>query len=48
MEEIGAFARPANLPSIGVLEKAGFRFVRYEPQLERNRYVITSHEWHRL
>ena len=48
MEEIGAFARPANTPSIGVLEKAGFRFVRYEPKLERNRYAITSREWHRL
>jgi ribosomal-protein-alanine N-acetyltransferase len=45
MEEIGAFARPANTPSIGVLEKAGFRFVRYEPKLERNRYVIRSSEW---
>jgi ribosomal-protein-alanine N-acetyltransferase len=45
MDEIGAFARPANTPSIGVLEKAGFRFVRYEPKLERNRYVISSSEW---
>jgi len=45
MDEIGAFARPANTPSIGVLEKAGFRLVRYEPRLERNRYAITSREW---
>jgi ribosomal-protein-alanine N-acetyltransferase len=47
MDEIGAFARPANVPSIGVLEKAGFRFVRYEPKLERNRYVISAAEWRR-
>ena len=45
MDEIGAFARPANAPSIGALEKAGFRFVRHEPKLERNRYVIRSREW---
>jgi [ribosomal protein S5]-alanine N-acetyltransferase len=45
MEEIGAYARSANLPSIGVLTKAGFRFVRYEPKLERNRYVISASEW---
>jgi ribosomal-protein-alanine N-acetyltransferase len=47
MDEIGAFARPANVPSIGVLEKAGFRFVRYEPKLERNRYVISASDWRR-
>ena len=45
MDEIGAFARPANTPSIGVLEKAGFHFVRYEPKLERNRYLINAREW---
>jgi ribosomal-protein-alanine N-acetyltransferase len=46
IDEIYAYARPANTPSIGVIEKAGFRFVRYEPKLERNRYVITPVEWH--
>lgn len=45
LEEIGAYARPANVASIGVLTKAGFRFVRYEPKLERNRYYITSRGW---
>ena len=48
MDEIGAFARPANAPSIGVLEKAGFRFIGYEPKLERNRYAISSSEWRRI
>jgi len=47
MEEIYAYARPANAPSIGVLEKAGFRLVGYEPKLERNRYIVTSREWRR-
>lgn len=37
---IGAFARPANVASIRVLEKVGFRFVEFVPELERNRYAI--------
>ena len=48
MKEIGAYARPANLTSIGILTKARFRFLRYEPKLERNRYVISAREWKRL
>jgi len=48
MEEIGAYARPANVASIGVLTKSGFRLVLYEPKLERNRYVISAREWKRI
>lgn len=45
LELIGAFARPENLASIRVLEKAGFRFLHYEPKLERNRYEIGRDHW---
>ena len=42
LDRIAAFARPDNLASIRVLEKSGFRFLHYEPKLERNRYEITG------
>ena len=39
--EVHAFARPANQPSIRVLEKCGFRFLRHEPSLARHHYLST-------
>jgi len=43
--KIGAFARPQNPASIRVLEKCGFKFLRYEPALERNHYEVLREEW---
>jgi RimJ/RimL family protein N-acetyltransferase len=40
-EEVHAFARPKNEPSIRVLHRSGFRLLRYEPSLERNHYLVT-------
>ncbi|MBN1429114.1 MAG: GNAT family N-acetyltransferase [Anaerolineae bacterium] len=40
LEQIGAFAHPDNHASIRVLEKCGFRYERFEPNLKRNYYVI--------
>ncbi len=45
LRAIGAFAMPQNLASARVLEKCGFRFVRYEPALERNHYEIGLDDW---
>jgi len=45
LDLIGAFARPENLASIRVLEKSGFRFLHYEPKLERNRYEVARKGW---
>ena len=45
LERIGAFARPQNPASVRVLEKCGFRFLRYEPALERNHYEVRRGEW---
>jgi RimJ/RimL family protein N-acetyltransferase len=42
---IGAFASPANLASIRVLEKCGLRFVGYEAALARNRYEVGRQDW---
>ena len=42
---IGAFGRPANLASVRVLEKCGFKLLGYEPRLERNRYEIRRSSW---
>ena len=39
ISEVGAFTRPANLASRTVLLKAGFRYVRYVPELERDQYA---------
>jgi len=43
--QISAFARPENHASIRVLEKCGFRFLRYEPTLERNHYEVRRDDW---
>jgi len=40
--EVNAFAMPENTASIRVLQKSGFTLVRYEPELERNHYVVTA------
>ena len=40
LPSLGAFARPDNAASIRVLEKCGFRLLRYEPALERNHYEL--------
>ena len=40
LPKIDAFAKPKNKASIRVLEKNGFKFVRYEPRLERNHYFV--------
>lgn len=47
LARIGAFARPANVGSIRVLEKAAFRCVGFVPELERNRYAIDRDHWRR-
>jgi len=43
--EIGAFAHQENGASIRVLEKCGFRFLRFEPKLDRNHYLIRRGDW---
>ncbi len=43
--EIGAFAKPENHASIRVLEKCGFKFLRYEPALERNHNEVRLEDW---
>ena len=45
LRELGAFARPENHASIRVLEKCGFKLLRYEPALERNHYEVRRDEW---
>jgi len=45
LPEIGAFAKPENRGSIRVLEKCGFKLLRYEPALERNHYQVRRDEW---
>lgn len=42
---IGAFASPANVASIRVLEKCGFRLLGDEPELARNHYELRRSEW---
>lgn len=42
---IGAFARPDNRASTRVLEKCGFKQLRYEPSLQRNHYEVRREEW---
>ena len=38
---LSAFAMPENVGSVRVLEKCGFKFLRYEPRLERNHYQVS-------
>jgi ribosomal-protein-alanine N-acetyltransferase len=45
LRRIGAFARPANLASIRVLEKCGFKPIGYEPALERSRFELRRADW---
>jgi len=45
LSEVLAFTRPANHGSRRVLEKAGFAFVRYVPELERDRYRVDRRLW---
>jgi ribosomal-protein-alanine N-acetyltransferase len=45
LRKIGAFAKPENHASIRVLEKCGFRFLRYEPVLARNHYEVRREDW---
>jgi RimJ/RimL family protein N-acetyltransferase len=47
LETIGAFTHRENVGAIRVLEKCGFRFTGFEPQLNRNRYRIDRAEWSR-
>ena len=42
LSELHAFAHRDNAASIRVLEKNGFRFLRYEPKLNRNHYLIVK------
>ena len=41
LPQVGAFAASDNRASIRVLEKSGFRFVDFVPELARNRYRAT-------
>ena len=45
LEAIGAFVSTENGASRRVLEKGGFRFMGYEPKLDRDRYEILRGEW---
>jgi RimJ/RimL family protein N-acetyltransferase len=42
---IGAFSHQENRASSRVLEKCGFRFLGYEPKLDRNRYEMRNEWW---
>ena len=43
-ERIAAFARAENAASLRVLTKCGFTFLRFEPELDRNRYELTRNQ----
>lgn len=45
LSQIGAFAMPQNHASAQVLQKCGFKFLRYEPVLERNHYELQRADW---
>jgi [ribosomal protein S5]-alanine N-acetyltransferase len=45
LNAIGAFAMPQNLASVRVLEKCGFRFLRYEPAVQRDHFEIRLDNW---
>jgi ribosomal-protein-alanine N-acetyltransferase len=44
LDEVGAFARPANAASRRVLEKCGFERFQFVPQLERDWFVVRRAE----
>lgn len=41
---VHAFAKPENAASVRVLEKCGFRFLRHEPSLQRDHFVVQLHQ----
>jgi ribosomal-protein-alanine N-acetyltransferase len=45
LESIGAFVKPSNEGSLRVLNKCGFQFVRYEAELERDRFLARYKDW---
>jgi ribosomal-protein-alanine N-acetyltransferase len=45
LAEVGAFARPQNRASVRVLQRTGFSFVRYVPELERDQFAISVRDW---
>lgn len=45
LRQIGAFVMPANQSSTRVLQKCGFRFLRYESALQRNHYQQQRVDW---
>ena len=45
LAQVGAFSRPENHSSHQVLRKAGFVWVRYVPELERDQYTIKAEDW---
>jgi RimJ/RimL family protein N-acetyltransferase len=42
---IGAFASPANVASMRVLEKCGFRLIGHETTLARNHFELRRRDW---
>lgn len=48
LPSVGAFTRPGNRASARVLEKAGFRFQAFVPELGRNQYRVGAREWRRM
>jgi RimJ/RimL family protein N-acetyltransferase len=36
---------PENQASARVLKKCGFKFLRYEPALDRNHYELRTEDW---
>ncbi len=45
LAEVGAFTKPENRGSSRVLEKTGFSFVRYVPELERDNHSLLAAAW---
>ena len=42
-----SFAQPPNAASLRVLEKAGFRLLRYLPEMQRNYYELLADDYRR-
>ena len=45
LQQIGAFAMRENQASARVLEKCGFKFLRYERAFDRNHYQLRMEDW---